>query len=192
MRWRLRPLPVYAVQIPFRRPFRWSRRLAIDNTDTWFWVAICLDTDCSTEQRIHTLQGAIIAPLSVILPDMIPRRKIRRQHPPLTTGSGAVEDGIQDFTCHIDGVLDPVTLHALREHGVDLGLAPEALAARYPITSKAAWLQNYCPLVAPCLEPKAERFLLLLEQHIARLRAQHVRYAEIMLNGLLFVAPDLA
>lgn len=97
-----------------------------------------------------------------------------------------------ELPCHIDGLLDPVMLPALREHGVALGLAPEALAARYPITSKAAWLQDYGPLLGPCLEPKAERFMLLLDQHIARLRAQHIRYAEIMLNGLLFVDPDLA
>jgi adenosine deaminase len=96
-----------------------------------------------------------------------------------------------ELHCHMDGVLDPAMLQGLREQGIDLGLAPEALAALYPIASKAAWLQDYCALVAPCLQPKPERLLLLLEQHLYRLRAQHVRYAEIMLNGLLFADPDL-
>src|SRR6266516_3340053 len=38
-----------------------------------------------------------MAPLSIIVPDMIPGRKIARQHPPLTAGSGAIEDRVQHF-----------------------------------------------------------------------------------------------
>src|SRR5437870_4776847 len=52
--------------------------LTVNDTDTWFWLASCLDTNIATQQRINAFKCAIISPFSIVIPDMIPRWEIRR------------------------------------------------------------------------------------------------------------------
>ena len=43
------------------------------------------------------LPCAIIAPSAIVIPDVIPGRKIARQHAPLTPRFDTIEDGVQHF-----------------------------------------------------------------------------------------------
>jgi hypothetical protein len=72
--------------------------LAIHNADAWFRISPSFGPYIAAKERVNVLPCAVIAPRSVGVPDVIPSRKIARQLPPLTAGSGAVEDGMQDFT----------------------------------------------------------------------------------------------
>src|SRR5262245_48609562 len=52
--------------------------LTIDDANTGFLVAAGLATNVATQQRIDSLKGPIIPPFPVIVPDVIPGRKIAR------------------------------------------------------------------------------------------------------------------
>src|SRR5437016_11790304 len=81
-------------------------------------------------------------------------------------------------------------LDELAAEGHDFGLSASALRALHPVESMEAWEQRWIPLVAPHLEPNAERFVLTLERHLHRLKAQRVVYTEIFVSGLLFACGD--
>lgn len=46
---------------------------------------------------MNPLQRAVVLPLGEIPVDRLPRRKIPRQHPPLTTTLSEVQDGIKNL-----------------------------------------------------------------------------------------------
>jgi hypothetical protein len=99
----LRPFTCFAGLNPLSPPIavvaqRAPDTLAIHNADAWFSLSPSFVPYIAAEERVDVLPCAVIAPSSVVVPDVIPDRKIARQHPPLTAGSGALEDGIQDFT----------------------------------------------------------------------------------------------
>jgi adenosine deaminase len=92
-----------------------------------------------------------------------------------------------ELHCHIDGLLDPAMLG-------ELATAVDAaeLAAVYPIRSIDDWRSKYMPLADRASRPLDRWLPRFFELHIARLRAQHVVYAEIFVSGLLFARDDLA
>jgi adenosine deaminase len=95
-----------------------------------------------------------------------------------------------ELHCHIDGLLDPPMLDELLADGHDFGLSAAALRARYPFDSIDAWDRDYCALIEPHIQPRAERLPLMLERHVRRLKEQRVVYAEIFVSGLLFPRGD--
>src|SRR5439155_18950032 len=84
-----------------------------------------------------------------------------------------------ELHCHIDGLLDPTMLDDLLADGHDFGVSAPALRTRYPFASVQAWERGYCEFIDPHLQPRAERFPLMLERHLRRLKEQSVVYAEI-------------
>src|SRR6266511_5484170 len=72
--------------------------LTVNNPNTWFTLSACLSPHIAAEERVNVLPYAVIAPGSIIVPDVIPGGKIARQESPLTPRSGAIEYSIQDFT----------------------------------------------------------------------------------------------
>src|SRR5207237_1879242 len=82
----------------FTTHFRRFDTLTIHHPNTWFGVASSLNPHLSTYHRIDTHQRPIITPYAVIIGDMIPRWELFWQHPPLTAGSRAIKERIQDFT----------------------------------------------------------------------------------------------
>jgi adenosine deaminase len=97
-----------------------------------------------------------------------------------------------ELHCHIDGLLDPAMRDELARDGELLAIEPAALAAHYPVRSVDQWLQGYCALVGPAMEPRDRWLPRMLELHLARLRAQNVVYTEILVSSLLFVRSDEA
>jgi adenosine deaminase len=95
-----------------------------------------------------------------------------------------------ELHCHIDGLLDPAMLDELAVDGYDFGLSAKDLKARYPFASVSAWQREYCEFIEPHIRPHAERFPLLLERHLRRLKEQRVVYTEIFVSGLLFECGD--
>jgi adenosine deaminase len=89
-----------------------------------------------------------------------------------------------ELHCHIDGLVDPAMLDELSADGHDFGLTAEALRQRYPFNAET-WGRDYFDFLAPYLRPRAERYGLVLERHIRRLKQQRVIYAEIFVSGLL-------
>src|SRR6266540_6303273 len=71
--------------------------LTVNNPNTWLGVSTGLGPYIAAEKRVDVVPCAIITPSSIIIPNVIPGRKIARQHPPLTAGPDAIEDRVQYF-----------------------------------------------------------------------------------------------
>lgn len=95
-----------------------------------------------------------------------------------------------ELHCHIDGLLDLAMFDELAGGGELLAIDRAALAAHYPVRSVDQWWDGYRTLVEPAIMPTDRWLPRMLELHLARLRAQHVVYAEIMVSGLLFARSD--
>jgi adenosine deaminase len=88
-------------------------------------------------------------------------------------------DRLAELHCHLDGVLDAAL-------AAELGLDVELPAVR----TLADW-EAYSACVAQI--PHRDRWLpRVLDHHVARLRAQPVRYAELFVSGVLFARDDEA
>ncbi len=85
-----------------------------------------------------------------------------------------------ELHCHVDGIVDPAMLRAIRQQGYTTPLPPEALQAAYPVRNMSEFIHWFS--VADPIEEDTENFKPILAQHIERLKAQHVAYAEIMLG----------
>jgi adenosine deaminase len=96
-----------------------------------------------------------------------------------------------ELHCHLDGIVDPPLLRELQRRGITLPLTPEALAAAYPVTDFASfvrWFEAGHPLAGALAS-----YQPIIAQHIERLRAQRVVYAEIMVaSGELPLDPAAA
>lgn len=96
-----------------------------------------------------------------------------------------------ELHCHADGVVTPNMLEELAARGHELGVTPDTLRGALPVRSWEDWGRRYASVVQPALQPYADRLPILVSLHIESLRAQNVRYAEIMVPGLVFCDPDL-
>ncbi len=85
-----------------------------------------------------------------------------------------------ELHCHVDGIVDPAMLRAIEARGLALPVSAETLAAAYPVRSLEAFI-NWFEVADP-LEREEGCFHPILAQHIERLVAQNVVYAEIMLG----------
>ena len=85
-----------------------------------------------------------------------------------------------ELHCHIDGLVDPQMLKDLAARGQQLPLTAETLQVAYPVQGFEDFT-HWCD-TAKIVEGRLENFKLILAEHIERLKAQHVRYAEIMLG----------
>jgi adenosine deaminase len=86
---------------------------------------------------------------------------------------------------HVDGLVDPELIALLETAGYTPPLTADRLSEIYPIDSVEKWNERYSPLVEASFEPKALWLPRLAECHIKRLILQEVKYAEIMVSGLL-------
>lgn len=91
-----------------------------------------------------------------------------------------------ELHCHLEGVLDPPMARAIRRESADFPVDPEALEAVYPVRDYDSFFEWFGPSFP--LFREFRHYQPVIAHHLARLRAQNVRYAEIM-TGL--PPPDL-
>src|SRR5712691_6441654 len=60
------------------------------------FMTTCSSTKLGTKRVVEPLPGSIITELSEVGVDTLPGRILPRQHPPLATRDGQVQDGIDD------------------------------------------------------------------------------------------------
>jgi adenosine deaminase len=85
-----------------------------------------------------------------------------------------------ELHCHIDGLVDPEMLKAIAARGHQLPLTVDALQAAYPVQGFDDFTR-WCD-TASAVEGPTGHFKWILAEHIERLKAQKVVYAEIMLG----------
>jgi adenosine deaminase len=89
-----------------------------------------------------------------------------------------------ELHCHLDGVLDRTMLRDIRQCDSDFPIDPHEFETAYPVHDyESFW--NWWRFIDP-IESELDNFRPILARHIERLKAQTVRYAEVMLaNGEL-------
>jgi adenosine deaminase len=83
-----------------------------------------------------------------------------------------------ELHCHLDGILDPVILRDILRDDPTFPIDPTEFERAYPVDGYErffAWWNYIRPLEG------LEHFYPIVSSHIARLKAQKVRYAEIMI-----------
>jgi adenosine deaminase len=84
-----------------------------------------------------------------------------------------------ELHCHLDGILDRTMLRDIRRDDPGFPIHPHEFEQAYPVHDlKSFW--NWWRFIDP-IEGDLDNFRPILGQHIARLKAQNVRYAEVML-----------
>jgi adenosine deaminase len=84
-----------------------------------------------------------------------------------------------ELHCHLDGIIDPAMAADIRRADPTYPLDPDHLAQAYPITDFAGFMR-WWEFIDP-IEGELAYFAPILERYIARLRAQGVVYAEVMI-----------
>ena len=83
-----------------------------------------------------------------------------------------------ELHCHLDGILTPEMARAIRAEDPAFPVGPDDLGARYPVNSLERFLHWW-----GALEPtkgNLRYFYPIIAQYIAELKAQNVRYFELM------------
>lgn len=86
-----------------------------------------------------------------------------------------------ELHCHLDGIISPAMAHAIRRADPSFPLDPEEFARYYPVADFASfmrWWEGIDPI-----EGDLAYFHPILAAHIAQLKADRVRYAEVMIAG---------
>jgi hypothetical protein len=86
-----------------------------------------------------------------------------------------------ELHCHLDGILDPAMLRALRRRGRPLPLRPEALDALYLVRDYDGFVRYFAR--TELLEGDIDRFRPVIALHLERLKAQRVVYTEIVVGS---------
>jgi adenosine deaminase len=84
-----------------------------------------------------------------------------------------------ELHCHLDGILDPGMVRDLRRSEPAFPILPEEFEKAYPITDIQSFF-GWWNFIRP-IEGTLTYFCPILGRHIERLKAQKVRYAEIMI-----------
>ena len=85
-----------------------------------------------------------------------------------------------ELHCHLDGVVDAATLRSMVDAGLDVPVAPEALAAVSPAQDFEGFLRWFG--VADALEGDIDNYRPVIAAHVERLKAQNVVYAEVFIG----------
>ncbi len=86
-----------------------------------------------------------------------------------------------ELHCHLDGILSPAMARAIRRDDPAFPIAPEDFAPYYPVADfESFW--RWWRAVAP-ISGHLTRFFPILAQHIAALKTQNARYAEILIGS---------
>ncbi len=88
-----------------------------------------------------------------------------------------------ELHCHLDGVLSPAMARAIRRGDPAYPIAPEDFAPYYPIKDIESFFHWWRALDP--INGQLAFFYPILAQHIAALKAQNVRYAEMMIASSL-------
>ena len=86
-----------------------------------------------------------------------------------------------ELHCHLDGILSPAMACVIRRDEPTFPIAPEDFAPYYPVADSESfwrWWQAVDPINGQLM-----RFFPILTQHIAALKAQNVRHAEILIGS---------
>jgi adenosine deaminase len=84
-----------------------------------------------------------------------------------------------ELHCHMDGILDPGMLRDLRGGDPAFPILPEEFEKAYPITDIQSFF-GWWNFIRP-IEGTLTYYYRILGEHIERLKAQGVRYAEVMI-----------
>ncbi|MGD9099778.1 MAG: hypothetical protein PVF45_04805, partial [Anaerolineae bacterium] len=85
-----------------------------------------------------------------------------------------------ELHCHMDGILDRAMAWDIRRDDPSYPLDPREFERAYPIGNDAVSFFKWWDFIAP-IEGQLENFYPILGRHIERLKAQGVRYAEVMI-----------
>jgi adenosine deaminase len=94
-----------------------------------------------------------------------------------------------ELHCHLDGVLSPAMARAIRRDDPAFPVTPEDFAPYYPIEDMESFF-NWWKALNP-INRQLPYFFPILAQHIATLKAQNTRYAEMMIASS-FIPDDIA
>lgn len=86
-----------------------------------------------------------------------------------------------ELHCHLDGILSPAMARTIRQEDPKFPIAPENFAPYYPITDVESFF-HWWGVLAP-IDKQLIKFFPILAQHIKALKAQNVRYAEMMIGS---------
>jgi adenosine deaminase len=86
-----------------------------------------------------------------------------------------------ELHCHLDGIIDPAMLRAIRVEDPDYPLSVEELEAAYPVDDFASFIRWH--EVSAAMEGDLDRFRPVLALHLERLKEQGVVYTELMVGG---------
>ena len=86
-----------------------------------------------------------------------------------------------ELHCHLDGIISPAMAQAIREQDTTFPLTPETLAQAYPVTDYDSFV-NWWSFIKPVSGELAYAYPIL-GNYITQLKAQHVRYLEVMIAG---------
>lgn len=84
-----------------------------------------------------------------------------------------------ELHCHLDGIISPAIVAAIRQDDPTYPVKPEDFAAYYPIVNMDNFFQ-WWDIIKP-ISGQLAYFYPIIAQHIAHLKAQNVRYVELML-----------
>jgi adenosine deaminase len=85
-----------------------------------------------------------------------------------------------ELHCHLDGVLDPEMARVIQYEHPEFPIDLEIFCKVYPLERGIQPFFNWFNHIAP-IDKKIEYYCWIAEQHVQRLKAQNVRYAEWML-----------
>ncbi len=93
-----------------------------------------------------------------------------------------------ELHCHLEGILDRAMLRDIRREDAAFPLDPAEFERAYPVqTLDGFW--KWWEYIKPIF-PELSYFHVVLARHIERLKAQGVRYAEIMIASSLVAGPN--
>jgi adenosine deaminase len=86
-----------------------------------------------------------------------------------------------ELHCHLDGVLDRAMAWDIHRHDPSFPIDPREFERAYPVTGfESFW--NWFSFIKP-LDGELAYVYPILDRHIERLKAQRVRYAEVMITA---------
>jgi adenosine deaminase len=88
-----------------------------------------------------------------------------------------------ELHCHLDGILDPDIARAIRRDDPTYPIDPAQFATVYPVENfEDFW--NWLEAIKPIKRKRSpDLFYPIVRHHIENLKAQNVRYAELMISG---------
>ena len=84
-----------------------------------------------------------------------------------------------ELHCHLDGIVDPAMVRSIRRDDPTFPLDADELERAYPVNSYESFFRWF--VFIRSITGRLDHFYPVLDRHIERLKAQRVRYSEVMI-----------